>query len=139
MGGLWQALAFGFAGLRARGGVLEVDPQLPADWRSLEMRLAFRGRRVRLDIEQYTNVDERLLYLAVSERLGDPLVTVSMNYDRLAIRHWISKIAAADVTDTDRLQRLLYGLDALIRVHIWKDNELFLALLEESPRSGSGC
>jgi len=76
----------------------------------------------------------------VAERLGDPLIAVSMNYDDLAIRHWISKIAAADVTDTDRLQRLLYGLDALIRVHIWKENALFLAQLEESKKSGSdGC
>jgi hypothetical protein len=89
-------------------------------------------------VEPHTKLDELLLYPAVAERLGDPLVAASMNYDHLAIRHWISKIAAADVADADRLQRLLYGLDALIRVHIWKENELFLAGLEDPswPRSG---
>ena len=32
MGGLWQAFAFGFAGLRPRGGVLHLDPRLPPAW-----------------------------------------------------------------------------------------------------------
>ena len=106
-----------------------------------EERLAARRhilRYLRKDVDPHTKLDELLLYPAVAERLGDPLVAASMNYDHLAIRHWISKIAAADVADVDRLQRLLYGLDALIRVHIWKENELFLAELEDPswPRSG---
>ena len=32
MGGLWQALAFGFAGVRPRGDALVVDPRLPPEW-----------------------------------------------------------------------------------------------------------
>jgi hypothetical protein len=48
-----------------------------------------------------------------------------MNYDHLAIRRWIALIAAADVSDTAHLQQLLYGLDALIRVHIWKRERAF--------------
>lgn len=93
---------------------------------------------LREEVDPHTKLDEWLLYPAVAERLGDPLVAASMNYDHLAIRHWISQIASADIGDTDHLQRLLYGLDALIRVHIWKENELFLAELEDSswPRSG---
>jgi trehalose/maltose hydrolase-like predicted phosphorylase len=43
MGGVWQALAYGFLGLRPQGDVLEIDPCLPADWKSLTMRLRFRG------------------------------------------------------------------------------------------------
>jgi hypothetical protein len=73
-----------------------------------------------------------LLYPEVATRLGDTLVDASMNYHRLAIHHWIELLAGADVSDTARLQELLYGLDALIRVHLWKDNELFLASLESS-------
>jgi trehalose/maltose hydrolase-like predicted phosphorylase len=46
IGGLWQALAYGFLGLRPRGETLDVDPCLPAAWRSLAMRLRFRGRRI---------------------------------------------------------------------------------------------
>jgi trehalose/maltose hydrolase-like predicted phosphorylase len=46
MGGVWQALVFGFAGIRPRGDVLEVDPRLPNEWRALELRLSFRGSSV---------------------------------------------------------------------------------------------
>ena len=51
MGGLWQALAFGFAGVRPSGDVLRVDPRLPGEWQALELRLRFRGSRVIVRIE----------------------------------------------------------------------------------------
>ena len=51
MGGVWQALAFGFAGVRPRGYVLEVDPRLPEEWQALELKLSFRGSPIRLRIE----------------------------------------------------------------------------------------
>ena len=87
-------------------------------------------RYLRECVDPHTKLDELVLYPEVSERLGDPLVAVSMNYDHLAIRHWIELIAGADLTDAAEMQQLLYGLDALIRVHLWKENELFLASLE---------
>ena len=52
MGGLWQALVFGFAGVRASGGRLRVDPRLPPAWDALEVSLRFRGSPLRLRIEQ---------------------------------------------------------------------------------------
>ena len=69
-------------------------------------------------------------YPEVDTRLVDPPVAASMNYDHLAIRHWIERIAAVDVTETALIQQLLYGLDALIRVHVWKEDELSLGPLE---------
>ena len=51
MGGLWQALAFGFAGVRPRGQRLLVDPRIPNEWGALELGLQFRGRPLRLRIE----------------------------------------------------------------------------------------
>jgi hypothetical protein len=90
-------------------------------------------------VDPHAKLDEGLLYPAVAEQLGDPLIAASMNYDHLAIRHWISKIAGVDAADVERLQQLLYGLDALIRVHIWKENELFLASLESSSWPERGC
>jgi trehalose/maltose hydrolase-like predicted phosphorylase len=51
LGGLWQALAYGFAGIRPRGDVLTVDPRLPPAWSALELRLSFRGAPLRLRIE----------------------------------------------------------------------------------------
>src|SRR5512144_471606 len=74
-------------------------------------------------VEPHTKLDERLLYPEVAERLGDALVATSMNYDHLAIRHWIAELATADPHETAHLQQLLYGLEAIIRVHIWKEEE----------------
>jgi trehalose/maltose hydrolase-like predicted phosphorylase len=52
MGGVWQALAFGFAGVRPRGETLVVDPRLPPEWGALEVGLRFRGRPFRLRIDR---------------------------------------------------------------------------------------
>ena len=50
MGGVWQALLFGFAGIRVRAGALHLDPKLPSSWRSLGLRFRCLGRAVRLHI-----------------------------------------------------------------------------------------
>jgi trehalose/maltose hydrolase-like predicted phosphorylase len=52
MGGLWQALAFGFAGVRPRSGKLVVQPHLPPEWGALELRLRFRGHPFGLRIDR---------------------------------------------------------------------------------------
>ena len=52
MGGLWQALTFGFAGVRPRGDALVVEPRLPPEWDALEIRLRFRGSPLRLRIDR---------------------------------------------------------------------------------------
>jgi trehalose/maltose hydrolase-like predicted phosphorylase len=51
MGGVWQALVFGFAGARASADRLELDPHLPEAWDALELRLVFHGYPVRIRIE----------------------------------------------------------------------------------------
>jgi trehalose/maltose hydrolase-like predicted phosphorylase len=51
MGGLWQALVFGFGGVWPRGEALLVDPRLPKEWNALEFCLRFRGRPLRLRID----------------------------------------------------------------------------------------
>jgi trehalose/maltose hydrolase-like predicted phosphorylase len=51
MGGVWQALAFGFAGVRVRGDALLVNPRLPLDWTALELALQLRGRPLRLRVD----------------------------------------------------------------------------------------
>jgi trehalose/maltose hydrolase-like predicted phosphorylase len=51
MGGVWQALVFGFAGVRATSGELALDPRLPEAWDALELRLQYRGYPLRIRIE----------------------------------------------------------------------------------------
>jgi len=50
LGAIWQAVLAGFAGVRVDGGMLTVDPRLPAAWDGLELRFRCLGRKVRLDI-----------------------------------------------------------------------------------------
>jgi trehalose/maltose hydrolase-like predicted phosphorylase len=52
MGGLWQALVFGFAGIRPLGHQLIVDPRLPPEWHALEICLRFRDEPLRIRIDR---------------------------------------------------------------------------------------
>jgi trehalose/maltose hydrolase-like predicted phosphorylase len=51
MGGVWQALVFGFGGVRASADGLTVDPCLPEAWNALELNLKFRDQPVRIQIQ----------------------------------------------------------------------------------------
>ncbi len=51
-GGLWQALVFGFAGLRPNGQGLILKPHLPAHWQQLAFCVRYRGDWYRVDIRQ---------------------------------------------------------------------------------------
>ncbi len=53
MGGVWQALAFGFMGLQAvAGGTLAIDPCLPNAWKALGLTFRFGGQRVGIRAER---------------------------------------------------------------------------------------
>jgi len=51
MGSVWQALVFGFAGVRPHGGRLVIDPRLPDSWTGIELRVRYQGHRTRLRLE----------------------------------------------------------------------------------------
>ncbi|HVA74804.1 MAG TPA: glycosyl hydrolase family 65 protein [Acidimicrobiales bacterium] len=70
MGGVWQALAYGFLGLEAQGEVLALEPHLPGAWSALSMRLRFRGQRlqVRAEHDQITIGCDRPLAVRVAAR-----------------------------------------------------------------------
>ncbi len=69
MGGLWQALVFGFAGVRPRNGALIVHPMLPERWDALELRLFFRGHPLALRID-HDEVSLSGAGLVIGERDG---------------------------------------------------------------------
>ena len=52
-----------------------------------------------------------------------------------ALRTWTDALDSAEVTDVDYLQELLYGIDALVRVHLWR--ETGLPLVPPERRSAS--
>ena len=95
---------------------------------------------LRHEIAPHMRVDEEVLYPTAAERLGSPLATAALAYDHIAIRAWIDKLAeAAGGEDVETLQELLYGLDALIRVHLWKEHELTIRPLRSSTWPASGA
>ncbi len=51
MGSVWQALAFGFLGLRAHADRLVIDPRLPSGWDALEVRVRYHGAAVQVRAE----------------------------------------------------------------------------------------
>jgi kojibiose phosphorylase len=56
LGGAWQIVARGIAGVRAADGKLSVDPRLPEHWRSLGVHVWFRGNLVNLHVTQGTTM-----------------------------------------------------------------------------------
>jgi trehalose/maltose hydrolase-like predicted phosphorylase len=54
LGGIWQAVVLGFCGLRPRGERLHIDPCLPGEWNALDVRVRFRGARVRVRVDSGT-------------------------------------------------------------------------------------
>jgi kojibiose phosphorylase len=54
-GGLWQAIAFGFAGLRLGGNEFKVSPNLPAHWKSLVFRFYYHGQQHTVRLTPGTN------------------------------------------------------------------------------------
>jgi hypothetical protein len=52
-----------------------------------------------------------------------------------ALRAWTDALEVAEVGDIDLVQELLYGTDALVRVHLWRETGLPLAPPEPRPAS----
>src|SRR5262249_57827648 len=50
LGGLWQAIVLGFAGVDLQGDTLGIDPKLPPQWRSLSFQVCWKGRSVAIRI-----------------------------------------------------------------------------------------
>jgi trehalose/maltose hydrolase-like predicted phosphorylase len=49
-GAVWQALAFGFAGIRPMSGSLQVAPQIPSSWQSLSLRMRYHDNRIEIRV-----------------------------------------------------------------------------------------
>ena len=82
--------------------------------------------------------DERLLYPEIERQLGASASAAHLDDDHLAIRDWIGRLTATKVEDDAELERLLYGLSALINVHVWKEERLYTGVLEALPWPSDG-
>lgn len=49
-GGVWNALVYGFGGLRDYGGKISFDPRLPEGWSALRFAFQLQGSRIRAEL-----------------------------------------------------------------------------------------
>jgi hypothetical protein len=105
----------------------ELPAMSPQERRELIGRIVdfLRGTLLPQDDEE-----EHSFYLDVAQKLGHPEATAPMTHDHVAIRVWTVELSSTDPDEIDRLQELLYGLYALISVHFWKEEQLYLPLIE---------
>jgi hypothetical protein len=85
---------------------------------------------LREDVAEHITIDTGVLYPTIAERLGDPLAAAPLHYDHRAIRWWIDRIRHADLDDVAELQELLYGLYAVIKLHVSREQDLYVEVLE---------
>jgi len=76
-GGVWNALVYGFAGMRDYNGLVTFDPRLPEAWDSLTFRITLRGSRLKVALtrQEMTFVVEQGDGASVSVRGADVVVT----------------------------------------------------------------
>ena len=67
-GGVWQAIVFGFAGLRPNGQSFTLNPCLPAHWQRLAFRVKREGRLYQVEIERKGGeIRQQIKKIALSE------------------------------------------------------------------------
>lgn len=83
----------------------------------------------------HAQAEERVLYPIVDEIVGAPGVTATMSQDHLAIGQLTEELkslqgASLQTSQQQALRRVLYGLLTLVTVHMAKEEEVYLPLLE---------
>ena len=79
LGGNWMVAVMGFAGLSLQTDGVSFDPKLPATWRSLAFAIQWRGRSLKITIDQ----DRRRLEATLED--GDP-ITLGVSGERYNLR-----------------------------------------------------
>jgi len=73
LGGMWQAVILGFAGLDLTGETLAINPKLPPQWHSLSFCVCWRGRSVKIQIAGRTVKATLIKGEAMEIRIGATL------------------------------------------------------------------
>ena len=81
----------------------------------------------------HAEAEERGLYPEWSRLVGYPDAAAPMIQDHRAIRARAARLADAELSNTEAMQELMYGLYALILVHFEKEEEIQLRALDEQP------
>jgi iron-sulfur cluster repair protein YtfE (RIC family) len=83
----------------------------------------------------HAQAEDAALYPAVQKALGSPDSTRTMTRDHVEVGRYIEVLAGLQEglspQNFKALQRVLYGLYALVKVHFAKEEEVYLPILEE--------
>ena len=83
----------------------------------------------------HAQAEDAALYPAVQEVLGSLDATRTMSRDHVEISYYITELAQIQQDLSPQtfkaLQRVLYGLYALVKVHFAKEEEVYLAILDK--------
>jgi len=75
-GGVWNALVYGFGGMRDHNGTISFDPRLPEGWDRLTFRITLRGTRLKVTV-----VHEAITFEIDA---GDP-ITLTVRGDQVTV------------------------------------------------------
>ena len=78
----------------------------------------------------HAEAEELELYPAVAHHLRHPLATAVMVFDHELMRERARELRETDAEDVERLQELLYGLQAVLDAHFRKEEQFYLPLLD---------
>ncbi len=88
----------------------------------------------------HAQAEEAALYPAVQQVLGSPDATRTMSRDHVEVVRYVEDLdeLRQDVSTRNfkSLQRVLYGLYALVKVHFAKEEEVYLPILDERLSAG---
>jgi iron-sulfur cluster repair protein YtfE (RIC family) len=83
----------------------------------------------------HAQAEEAALYPTVQRVLGSPDATRTMSRDHVEVVRYVEELAGLQHEpfgrDPKALQRVLYGLYALVKVHFAKEEEVYLPILDE--------
>lgn len=82
----------------------------------------------------HAEAEEKVLYPEWSRLVGHADAAAPMIHDHRAIVMRIERLGSAELSDTDELLELLYGLHALISVHFEKEEQIQLPAFDEQPQ-----
>jgi trehalose/maltose hydrolase-like predicted phosphorylase len=89
LGGIWLTAVFGFAGVSLRSDGVAIDPQLPVGWSGLGFGLQWRGRRLKVRIDQ----TKQRLEATLEE--GEPMTLIVSGTPHKLRRCQVLRVSAA--------------------------------------------
>jgi iron-sulfur cluster repair protein YtfE (RIC family) len=89
----------------------------------------------------HAQAEDAALYPAVQRAIGSPEATRTMSRDHVEVGRYVDELADLQKEIAPRnykaLQRVLYGVYALVKVHFAKEEEVYLPILETKLSSES--